>query len=78
MSHPNHDVSDDSCRDCAHMHRDRDGARWCSSPQILKALGHSIRCVWERDHAPEPDRSHPAGTGKCGPMALNFKRRESY
>eukprot|EP01034_Spumella_vulgaris_P011799 gene11799-15012_t len=57
-------TTDALCRDCAHMHPDRDGGRWCSSPQILKATGHSIRCVWERDAAPEPERSHPDGTGK--------------
>jgi len=78
MSNHNLDSNDHLCRDCEHMHPDRDGARWCSAPQVLSSLGHSIRCVWERDNAPEPERSHSAGTGKCGPKALNFKRREAY
>lgn len=69
-------TTDSLCRDCEYMHPDRDGGRWCSSPQILKHLGKSIRCVWERDNAPEPERSHDDGTGKCGQQALNFKRRE--
>lgn len=69
-------TTDSQCRDCAHMHPDRDGGRWCSSPQILKHLGHSIRCVWERDNTVEKGRSHEAGTGKCGPQAANFTLRE--
>lgn len=69
-------TTDNMCRDCEFMHPDREGGRWCSSPQILAFQGHSIRCVWERDNAPEPERSHANGTGKCGPQHLNFKRRE--
>jgi len=76
MSNPNIAPLDESCRDCAFMSRDRDGGRWCSSPQALKGLGYSIRCVWERDDVRDNERSHPAGTGKCGSRALNFKRRE--
>lgn len=77
MTNPNLERNDFLCGDCAHMHRDRDGGRWCSSPQVLKGLGHSIRCVWERDDVRAEDRSHDEGTGKCGSKALNFRRRES-
>lgn len=78
MSNPNLETSDHLCRDCEYMHPDREGGRWCSSPQALKGLGHSIRCVWERDQHVELDRSHANGTGKCGPRALNYKKREGY
>lgn len=71
-------TTDSMCRDCEHMHPDREGGRWCSSPQLLKFYGRSVRCVWERDNAPEPERSHEDGTGKCGQEGKNFKRKEAY
>jgi hypothetical protein len=67
------DRIDASCADCAFMHRDRDGGRWCSSPQLLRAMGHSQRCVWERDGV--RDQSRAGDTAKCGREAVNFKRR---
>jgi hypothetical protein len=70
-------TTDALCRDCAHMQADADGNRFCFSPQIMKANGRGIRCVFERDAFVETDRSHPDGTGKCGPQHLNFKRRET-
>ncbi len=63
------------CRDCAHMRPDEDGGRWCYSPQILKAQGRGTRCIFERDGFVEADRSHAAGTGKCGKMHVNFQRK---
>lgn len=77
MIQPDASTIDYTCRDCAHMHRDKDGGRWCSSPQILKHMGHSIRCVWERDHIIEGERSRFTDTAKCGPKSVNFKRRET-
>jgi hypothetical protein len=59
------------------MQADADGNRFCFSPQIMKAQGRGTRCIFERDSFPEPDRSHPEGTGKCGPQHLNFKRKEA-
>ena len=73
MNHPS-TTTDADCRNCAHMHPDRDGGRWCSSPQILKARGHSIRCIWERDYVSEPLRNTPE-TQKCGTNFINFVRR---
>lgn len=70
-------TTDALCRDCAHM-REEDGGRWCHSPQIIKHQGRGTRCVFERDSYPEPERKHDAGTGKCGPAHVNFKRREAY
>jgi hypothetical protein len=69
-------TTDALCRDCAHMRADADGNRFCFSPQIMKANGRGIRAVFERDSFPETERSHANGTGKCGPQALNIKRRE--
>lgn len=77
MNHPNHDANDSGCRDCAHMNYDRDGARWCSSPQAIKGIGHSIRCVWERDHYVDHQRDAEKATRKCGPSLRNFVRREA-
>lgn len=76
MNHPS-TTTDADCRNCAHMHPDRDGGRWCSSPQILKARGHSIRCIWERDQTREPGRIMDEGTAKCGASAINYKPRET-
>lgn len=69
-------TTDALCRDCAHMRPDGEGGRWCFSPQIMAAQGRGTRCVFEVDEYPEDHRSHAAGTGKCGKMRLNFKRRE--
>jgi hypothetical protein len=68
------DKTTPSCDDCAHVVRVRDGARYCASPQLLKALGHSMRICWERDA--EQDRRPEAYAAKCGPAAVNFKKRE--
>jgi len=76
MNHPS-TTTDAACRNCAHMHPDKDGGRWCSSPQVLKHLGHSIRCVWEKDSVAAPDRSKFTGTEKCGPESKNWKPRET-
>ncbi len=76
MNHPSTTI-DTACRNCAHMHPDRDGGRWCSSPQVLRHLGHSIRCVWEKDAVGAADRSRFTETQKCGPQSLNYKPRET-
>jgi len=70
------DGIDATCTDCEYMHRDRDGGRWCSSPQLLRSYGYSMRCIWERDHVKDPLRQTPADQ-KCGPNAINWKRRGS-
>lgn len=71
-------TTDALCRDCAFMRTYDDGSRWCHSPQIHKAQnGRGTRCVFERDSFREPERNSANGTGKCGQMHLNFKRREA-
>ena len=75
MNHPS-TTTDALCRNCAHMHPDRDGGRWCSSPQVLRHMGHSIRCVWEKDAVGAADRSRFTETQKCGPESKNWKLRE--
>ena len=70
-------TTDTLCRDCAHMRPDADGGRWCYSPQIITFQGRGTRAIFERDNFSEPERSHPAGTGKCGSSAINFKRKEA-
>ena len=47
--------------------------RRCYSPQLHKLRLAGIITVFERDDAPEAGRDHKAGTGKCGPAALNKK-----
>jgi hypothetical protein len=71
-------TTDALCRECQHMRVYDDGSRWCHSPQIHAAQnGRGTRAIFERDSFPETGRDHKAGTGKCGPLHLNFKRREA-
>lgn len=72
------DGIDLTCIDCAHMHRDREGGRWCQSPQIIAFLGNSLRCVWERDSVPSSERGPDPSIRKCGPNARNFKLKEAW
>lgn len=63
------------CLDCEWMQVDNRMNRRCYSPQLRKLGVPGIIIVFERDDAPEDGRSHEAGTGKCGPLKLNFKRK---
>ena len=63
------------CADCEYMRRDTDMRPRCYSPQLVKMRVPGILTVFERDEHVEPDRHHEAGTGKCGPTALNKQRR---
>ena len=72
------DAIDYSCIGCAYMNRDREGGRWCSSPQLLHFLGHSLRCVWERDKVIASARANDPTIRKCGPAALNFQQKEQF
>jgi hypothetical protein len=67
----------DLCADCEHMKRDNDMRARCYSPQLVKLGVAGILTVFERDEYPEPDRTHQAGTGKCGPQHLNHRKREA-
>ncbi len=65
------------CLACEHSKRDN--STWhlrCYSPQVIKAGLSGILVNFERDGVPEEGRSHDAGTGKCGAMALNRKAME--
>jgi len=64
------------CADCKWMQRDNQMRSRCYSPQLTKMRTAGIIVNFKRDATPEPDRSHELGTGKCGPNALNFIRRE--
>lgn len=72
------DAIDYTCIDCAFMRRDKEGGRWCSSPQILNYQGRSIRCVWERDKVQASARAHDPTIRKCGPSAENFAMKEQF
>ena len=65
----------DLCADCEHMRRDNEFSMRCYSPQLVKMRVAGILCTFERDGHREPDRCIEAGTGKCGPTALNMQRR---
>jgi hypothetical protein len=65
----------DLCHDCEWMQRDNDMRARCYSPQLRKLGTPGIIVQFERDSAPEPERSHDTGTGKCGPSAINKQRR---
>lgn len=69
-------MTDQRCKDCEWMHLDNEMRRRCYSPQVRAARIAGILINFERDDAPEPDRSHQAGTGKCGPAAINKRKRE--
>ncbi len=71
-------MTTDLCRDCEWMKRDNDMRPRCYSPQLTRMRLAGISCVFERDDACEPERSHTMGTGKCGQMALNFRKREAF
>lgn len=70
-------MTDPRCESCAYMVRDARMRRRCYSPQIKKAGLAGILINFERDATPEPERSVEAGNGKCGPLELNYKRREA-
>lgn len=72
------DRIDATCVDCAYMNRDREGGRWCRSPQLLTYTGHTLRCVWERDAVISSDRGADPTIRKCGPQDLNYKMKEAY
>lgn len=66
----------DLCRDCEWMQTDNEMRRRCYSPQLRRLGVAGILINFERDDTPEPERSHEAGTGKCGPAKLNWRRKE--
>lgn len=68
----------DLCNDCVWMQRDTEMRARCYAPQLLRLRLAGILVNFERDDALEEGRSHADGTGKCGPMKLNHKRREAY
>ena len=68
-------MSDQRCKDCEYMQTDIEMRRRCYSPQLRKLGVAGILINFERDDAPEDGRSHEDGTGKCGPNALNKKKR---
>ena len=61
------------CHDCEYLKIDARMNRRCYSPQLQKLRLSGINAVFERDNTVEEGRSHDAGTGKCGPTALNKK-----
>lgn len=65
-----------SCDDCEYMSRKRDGQRRCYSPQLINLRFPGMITAFERD-ATQEDGRDTAGTRKCMPEGLNFKRRES-
>ena len=67
----------DLCRDCEWMQTDNQMRRRCYSPQLRRLGVAGILVNFERDDVAEPERSHAAGTGKCGPAKLNWRRREA-
>lgn len=64
-----------SCEDCEFLRRDLEGRKRCYSPQLMSMKLAGIPAVFERDATREPSRD-TAGTRKCMPEGLNFKRRE--
>lgn len=63
------------CQSCEYLKIDARMNRRCYSPQLQKMRLAGIITVFERDDATEDGRSHEEGTGKCGPNALNMKKR---
>ena len=61
------------CQGCEYLKIDARMNRRCYSTQLHKLRLAGIITVFERDDAPEAGRDHKAGTGKCGPAALNKK-----
>ena len=70
-------MNDNRCNDCEWAQTDIKSRRRCYSPQVRKSGLSGMMINFERDDFSEPDRSHAAGTGKCGPSALNFRKRTS-
>ena len=70
-------MTDERCKDCDWMQTDNEMRRRCYSPQLRRFGYPGILINFERSDEIEEERKHDAGTGKCGPQALNFKRRTS-
>ena len=66
----------DLCADCTYMRKDAELRARCYSPQLVKLRLGGILVNFERDATPEPDRSRDDGTGKCGPLRFNFKKKD--
>ena len=63
------------CQSCEYLKIDDRMNRRCYSPQLHKLRLAGINVVFERDNTIEDGRSHEAGTGKCGPMKINFRKK---
>lgn len=63
------------CQGCEYLKIDARMNRRCYSPQLQKLRLAGINTVFERDSTVEEGRSHEEGTGKCGPLGLNKKKR---
>jgi len=68
-------MTDHLCIDCQYFDTSTDHIRRCRSPQLVAMKTPGIPCYFERDEYPEEGRSHAAGTGKCGPQAVNMELR---
>lgn len=68
-------MSDQRCKDCEYMQVDGDMRRRCYSPQLRRLGVAGILINFERSDEVEEGRSHEEGTGKCGPLGLNKKKR---
>lgn len=68
-------MTDNRCTDCEWMRRDAEMRRRCYSPQLRKLGVAGILINFERSDEVEEGRSHDAGTGKCGPMKINFRKK---
>lgn len=71
-------MTDDRCTDCEWMQTDNQMRRRCYSPQLRRLGTTGIPINFERSDEIEDGRSHYAGTGKCGPSRLNWRKREGY
>lgn len=71
-------MTDNRCADCEWMQIDNQMRRRCYSPQLRRMGTPGIPINFERSDEVEEGRSHDAGTGKCGPMKINYRRREGF